>query len=248
MAGDRPDPGRPARRRRRAADAPAPPRAPGRRPATARDRVPPGAFAPRERDRARRPLRRRAARRRGGAARSRRSSTRDHRRRRGALVVARRARRRSSLDGDGRRGRPSSSASSASLAVTVGALLYAPLIMARTNGQTLGKMATGCRVVRADGRRIDFGWAALREVVVKALLVGIAGALTGGIAYLVDVPLAARRRPEPRAPRHRRGLARRDELGGLGRERAARSCIQTTWSRAGADADERDRHADEARR
>jgi hypothetical protein len=34
---------------------------------------------------------------------------------------------------------------------------------------------------------VDFWWAALREVAVKGLLVGIASSLTGGIAYLVDV-------------------------------------------------------------
>jgi uncharacterized RDD family membrane protein YckC len=66
------------------------------------------------------------------------------------------------------------------------ALLYAPAMMVRTNGQTLGKMATGCRVIRVDGRPIDFGWAAMREVVVKGLAVGIAGSVTAGIAYLVD--------------------------------------------------------------
>jgi uncharacterized RDD family membrane protein YckC len=66
------------------------------------------------------------------------------------------------------------------------ALLYAPLVMARTNGQTLGKMAAGCRVVRADGRRVDFLYAVLREVLVKGLVLGVAGSLTGGVAYLVD--------------------------------------------------------------
>jgi uncharacterized RDD family membrane protein YckC len=66
-------------------------------------------------------------------------------------------------------------------------LLYAPLLMARTNGQTLGRMAAGCRVVRTNGKPTDFWWSALREVVVKGLVVGIASALTGGIAYLVDV-------------------------------------------------------------
>ena len=71
-------------------------------------------------------------------------------------------------------------------AVTVGALVYAPAMMASTNGKTLGKMAFGLRVVRSDGRRIDFAWAALREVLVKALALGVAGAATGGIAYLVD--------------------------------------------------------------
>jgi uncharacterized RDD family membrane protein YckC len=58
--------------------------------------------------------------------------------------------------------------------------------MARTNGKTVGKMATGCRVVRSDGRRVDFLWAALREVAVKAVALGVAGAATGGIAYAVD--------------------------------------------------------------
>ena len=72
------------------------------------------------------------------------------------------------------------------LVFTVLALLYAPAMMARTNGQTLGKMATGCRVVRADGQRVGFGWAAVREALVKGLLLGVAGALTGGIAYVVD--------------------------------------------------------------
>ena len=71
--------------------------------------------------------------------------------------------------------------------IALGALLYAPLLMARTNGKTLGKMATGCRVVRADGRRVDFGWAVLREVVVKAIGVGVAASFTAGIAYLVDI-------------------------------------------------------------
>ena len=66
------------------------------------------------------------------------------------------------------------------------ALVYSPLIMARTNGQTLGKMLTGCRVVRADGRRVTFGWAVLREVLVKGLLLGVAGMITGGLAYVAD--------------------------------------------------------------
>ncbi len=70
--------------------------------------------------------------------------------------------------------------------VSIVALLYAPALMARTNGQTLGKMALGIRVVRANGRRVDFGWAMLREVAVKALLFGVAGGLTGGLAQLAD--------------------------------------------------------------
>lgn len=72
------------------------------------------------------------------------------------------------------------------LCVTVIALLYAPLLMARTNGKTLGRMATNIRVVRTDGRPITFGFAMLREVAVKAIGFGIAGSFTVGIANLLD--------------------------------------------------------------
>jgi len=72
------------------------------------------------------------------------------------------------------------------IGVTIVALLYAPALMARTNGKTLGRMATGIRVVRTNGKPIDFGFAMLREVAVKALLFGIAGSLTAGLANLVD--------------------------------------------------------------
>jgi uncharacterized RDD family membrane protein YckC len=59
--------------------------------------------------------------------------------------------------------------------------------MARTNGQTLGRKATDIRVIRTDGRPITFGFAMLREVVVKTLLFGVVGGMTVGIAQLVDV-------------------------------------------------------------
>jgi uncharacterized RDD family membrane protein YckC len=71
--------------------------------------------------------------------------------------------------------------------VSIVALLYAPALMARTNGKTFGRMATGIRVVRAKGEPMTFGFAMLREVAVKALLFGIAGSLTGGLANLADV-------------------------------------------------------------
>ena len=73
------------------------------------------------------------------------------------------------------------------VAVAVAALLYAPLMMARTNGKTLGRIAVGIRVVRANGHPITFGFAMLREVVVKALVFGVAGSLTFGLANLADV-------------------------------------------------------------
>jgi uncharacterized RDD family membrane protein YckC len=73
------------------------------------------------------------------------------------------------------------------LCVVVAALLYAPLMMARTNGKTLGRMVTGIRVVRANGAPISFGYAAIREVLVKWLLIGaIAGSFTFGLAALID--------------------------------------------------------------
>jgi uncharacterized RDD family membrane protein YckC len=71
--------------------------------------------------------------------------------------------------------------------VTIVAFLYAPAMMARTNGQTLGRMVLGIRVVRAKGQPMTFGWAMLREVAVKALLFGIASSLTFGLASLLDV-------------------------------------------------------------
>lgn len=74
------------------------------------------------------------------------------------------------------------------LAFAVAALLYAPLMMAKTNGKTLGRMAVGNRVVRANGQPMTFGWAMLREVAVKALLFNaIGGAVTFGLAGLLDV-------------------------------------------------------------
>jgi uncharacterized RDD family membrane protein YckC len=73
------------------------------------------------------------------------------------------------------------------VAIAIVALLYAPLMMARTNGKTLGRMALGIRVVRASGEPMTFGWAMLREVAVKSLLFGAAGSITLGVANLLDV-------------------------------------------------------------
>jgi uncharacterized RDD family membrane protein YckC len=66
------------------------------------------------------------------------------------------------------------------------ALLYAPLMMARTNGKTLGRMAMNIRVVRTSGQPITFGFAMLREVGVKAIGVSVAGGFTFGLAGLLD--------------------------------------------------------------
>jgi uncharacterized RDD family membrane protein YckC len=68
-----------------------------------------------------------------------------------------------------------------SLAVLVylaGVAFYAPLLMARggaRNGQTWGKQIVGIRVVRDKGGEMDFGFAFIREAVIKWLLFGIIG-------------------------------------------------------------------------
>lgn len=75
----------------------------------------------------------------------------------------------------------------AALVLTVVGFLYAPWLMARTNGQTVGRMATGIRVVRTSGERMSFGWAMLREVAVKGLLINtVAASATFGLATLLD--------------------------------------------------------------
>lgn len=69
------------------------------------------------------------------------------------------------------------------------AVVYAALLMARKgarNGQTWGKQAMGIRVIRVDGQPFDFTYAALREVVVKNLAVGIASAMLAGLPFLAD--------------------------------------------------------------
>ena len=73
------------------------------------------------------------------------------------------------------------------ISTSIIALLYAPLMMTRTNGRTLGRMAVGNRVVRAKGQEMTLGVAVVREVLVKTLLFGFIGTITIGIASLVDV-------------------------------------------------------------
>jgi uncharacterized RDD family membrane protein YckC len=72
------------------------------------------------------------------------------------------------------------------LCVAIIAILYAPVLMARTNGKTLGRMVMNIRVVRTSGEPITFGFAMLREVAVKAVGVGVAGSVTFGLAGLLD--------------------------------------------------------------
>jgi uncharacterized RDD family membrane protein YckC len=75
------------------------------------------------------------------------------------------------------------------LAYLVVALIYAPVLMARDgarNGQTWGKQILGIRVVRDAGEPVGFGFAALREIVVKGLLVGVASSIIPLLPWLLD--------------------------------------------------------------
>jgi uncharacterized RDD family membrane protein YckC len=64
----------------------------------------------------------------------------------------------------------------------LGTLVYAPLMIARTNGQTLGHRASGTRIVHLDGSRLSGGKAFLREVVVKGVLMEAIG---GGVILVL---------------------------------------------------------------
>jgi uncharacterized RDD family membrane protein YckC len=75
------------------------------------------------------------------------------------------------------------------LAYLVVAFIYAPVLMSRDgehNGQTWGKQMMDIRVVKDDGQPMSFGWAALREIAVKGLALGIAGSVIPLIPYLLD--------------------------------------------------------------
>jgi len=73
------------------------------------------------------------------------------------------------------------------LCVFIAALIYAPAMMARTNGRTLGRMVTGIRVVRASGEPMTLGVAFVREALVKwFLFAAVLGSVTFGLAGLID--------------------------------------------------------------
>jgi len=72
------------------------------------------------------------------------------------------------------------------LVIALAALVYQPLMLWQTNGQTVGKMATGIRVVKVDRSPMDIMTAILREVVLKSIALGFLASITVGIVYLVD--------------------------------------------------------------
>lgn len=62
------------------------------------------------------------------------------------------------------------------------ASIYYCLIMPRTNGQTVGKMATEIRVVREDGQEMTAGFAFVREILVITILFNLLG------RFLLSIP------------------------------------------------------------
>lgn len=75
------------------------------------------------------------------------------------------------------------------LVFTALAFLYAPLLMKRDgerNGQTWGKQLVSIRAVRDNGEAWTFGSAALREVVLKNLAVGIASSIIPLIPWFLN--------------------------------------------------------------
>lgn len=54
------------------------------------------------------------------------------------------------------------------------------------NGQTIGKQLVGIRAVRADGAPIGVGWALLREILAKGLLVGITSSFISAFLGFFD--------------------------------------------------------------
>jgi len=65
-------------------------------------------------------------------------------------------------------------------------LLYAPIMMTRTGGQTVGHRVTQTRIERKDGQALVGGSAALREVVVKSFLFEGAGSVLFSIPTAVN--------------------------------------------------------------
>ena len=75
------------------------------------------------------------------------------------------------------------------LLVALVALAYAPVLMMRQgahNGQSWGKQVIGIRVTRDNGQPFDFWSAAMREIVLKTLALGVASFFIPLIPYLVD--------------------------------------------------------------
>ena len=65
-------------------------------------------------------------------------------------------------------------------------VVYTPVMLARTNGQTVGHRATKTRVVMADGSRMSGGRGFVREALVKGILIEGVGIFTFYVLALVN--------------------------------------------------------------
>lgn len=72
--------------------------------------------------------------------------------------------------------------------ILLAVLVYFPLIMWKTNGQTVGKMAMAIRVVRTDGKPMTLARATWREAVIKGALLYALGLIpvVGDLVFLAD--------------------------------------------------------------
>ncbi len=68
--------------------------------------------------------------------------------------------------------------------VLIVSLLYMPYWMSRNDGATIGKQVMKIKVIRVNGQSTDFGWSALRQVVVIQGLFGFLGGI-----FLLGIPL-----------------------------------------------------------
>ena len=67
-------------------------------------------------------------------------------------------------------------------------VLYAPYFMRRPgerNGQTLGKQWIGVRAVRDNGEPFGWGWAFMRELVVKGIALSIASSIASTVTFFL---------------------------------------------------------------
>jgi uncharacterized RDD family membrane protein YckC len=72
------------------------------------------------------------------------------------------------------------------MAAFVVSLIYPPLWMTATKGKTLGKQATGIRVVRANGQPVGFFFSLAREVGLKWTITWLLGSITFWLAPIAD--------------------------------------------------------------
>ena len=68
--------------------------------------------------------------------------------------------------------------------VLIVSLVYQPFWMSRNGGATIGKQAMKITVIRTNGQQTDFGWSALRQVVVIQGLFGVLGGI-----FLLGIPI-----------------------------------------------------------